>query len=199
MQKAIFIDKDGTLIPNIAYNVNPDKIHLMAGVQAALRQLVKQGYKIVIISNQPGIAHGYFTTTDITRVEQKIGALLREEGLMLSGFYYCPHLPADQCQCRKPRPGLIKKAARDLQIDLQGSWMIGDIMDDIEAGNRAGCQSILLDNGNETIWKFDRNRQPETICNSWEEIAAYIQRRTEIPEELLKLPTATHRLVSSWS
>src|SRR5690606_18353229 len=118
----------------------------------------------------------------------------------LAGFYYCPHAPSDGCQCRKPKPALIKKAAADLRIDLSGTWMIGDILDDIEAGHRAGCQSILLDNGHETIWKEGQKRNPDRICGSWTEIPDYILRTTQLPEDRLRLPTAPRqRLVSSWS
>lgn len=198
-QKAIFIDKDGTLIPDIRFNVNPLYVSLMPGAARALAQLSELGYIFVIVSNQPGIAYGNIRPSGLTAVQQKIEHLLKSHAIELSGFYYCPHAPNDGCQCRKPGPGLLKKAAEDLNIDLPKSWMIGDILDDIEAGHRAGCQSILLDNGHETVWKEGPKRKPDRICKHWNEISPYILRAVEIPDERLKKAIAGHQLVSNWS
>jgi len=84
----------------------------------------------------------------------------------LNGFYYCPHSPQDNCNCRKPRPGMIFKAAKDLQIDLSKSWMIGDILNDVEAGKMSDCKTILINNGNETEWVWNQQRMPDFIANN---------------------------------
>ncbi|WP_410221498.1 D-glycero-alpha-D-manno-heptose-1,7-bisphosphate 7-phosphatase [Pedobacter sp.] len=181
--KAIFLDKDGTLIPDIPYNVNPDLITLNKGVLEGLEILNKFGYLFIIISNQAGIAKGYFKEEDLIGVEQKIKQLLDQKSIRLSGFYYCPHLEtgsvpqyAIQCNCRKPNPELILRASKEHHIDLNRSWMIGDILDDVEAGKTAGCRSILVDNGHENEWcvNGNLNRVPNWIATDFLEASLYI-------------------------
>ena len=152
MNKAIFIDKDGTLIKNIPFNSDAKKIELIDGAGEALNRLQEIGFKVVIITNQSGIARGFFNEADLIKIKEKLTALMAQKGVGIFGFFYCPHHPEGKikkykksCDCRKPKPGLIFKAASLLDIDLSKSWMIGDILDDIEAGNRAGCKTILCD------------------------------------------------------
>ncbi len=181
MQKAVFLDKDGTLIYDIPYNADPARIMLQQSVAAGLRRLQSHGYLLIIISNQSGVAHGYFTIAALKAVKEKIEELLAEQGIILNGFYYCPHHPegkikayAVQCDCRKPLPGLFLGAAKELNIDLSASWMIGDILHDVEAGNRAGCQTILIDNGNETEWQSGPYRTPAYMAASINAAADFI-------------------------
>jgi histidinol-phosphate phosphatase family protein len=157
--RAVFLDKDGTLIENVPYNVDPRRVVLARGAGQALRGLKARGFRLVVVSNQSGVALGRFAEHDLAVVEGRIQELLAPSGAEIDAFYYCPHLPnavnaryAMRCLCRKPQPGLLRRAAGDLGIDLAASWLIGDILDDIEAGNRAGCRSILICNGNETEW-----------------------------------------------
>lgn len=181
MKKAVFIDKDGTLIKNIPYNVNTDLIEFEDNAIAALRLLQDCGYQLILISNQPGIALGYFSEEDVRQVFQYIQDRLHQHGIILDGYYYCPHdvhgvrlSYAKACYCRKPMPGMLLKAAMEHDVDPELSWMIGDILHDVEAGNRAGCRTILLNNGNETEWKLNPNRQPGYICNNWKDAAGII-------------------------
>lgn len=169
MNKAIFIDKDGTLIHDVPYNVDPDRIVLYTGTIRALADLKERGYLLIIISNQAGVAHGYFEERALEAVKERLGILLGDVGI--DGFYYCPHHPQGaiecytlNCDCRKPQPGMILQAAQDFQVDLSQSWMIGDILSDVEAGNRAGCKTILIDNGNETEWEMNSLRKPTFIA-----------------------------------
>jgi D,D-heptose 1,7-bisphosphate phosphatase len=175
MNKAIFIDKDGTLIPDIPYNVDPEKITLTDNTVEGLQLLKDAGYLLIVISNQSGVERGYFKEAALVDVEAKIQGLLAGYNLLLEldGFYYCPHY-AVQCDCRKPLPGLIFKAAQLHNIDLKSSWMIGDILNDVEAGNRAGCKTILIDNGNETEWLSGAYRIPTLTCKSINEAADFI-------------------------
>ncbi|MGA0557938.1 D-glycero-alpha-D-manno-heptose-1,7-bisphosphate 7-phosphatase [Larkinella sp. VNQ87] len=175
--KAVFIDKDGTLIPDIPYNVEPERITLYAGTGLALQRLQEAGYALIVISNQSGIALGYFPELSLEGVRNRLTTLLEPYGVRLTGFYYCPHHPAGTvlnyaitCNCRKPAPGLLQQAARDHGIDLLNSWMIGDILNDAEAGNRAGCRTILLDNGHETEWLSGPYRQPTQTVRDWDDI-----------------------------
>ena len=185
MNKAIFIDKDGTLIPDIPYNINPDLITLTDTAIPALRLLQEHHFLLILISNQSGVARGFFTETDLDGVSKKLDDLLRKEGITMNGFYYCPHFEKGTveeynvaCDCRKPAPGLILKAAKDFSVDLSQSWMIGDILNDVEAGRRAGCQTILLNNGSETEWEMNEIRKPHYEVKNLGEAANIIARNT---------------------
>jgi D-glycero-D-manno-heptose 1,7-bisphosphate phosphatase len=181
MNKAVFIDKDGTLIKDVPYNVEPEYIVLEDGVADALKKFKQHNYLLIVISNQSGVAKGLFTERDLQPVKTKIQELLYPKNIQIDHFYFCPHHPegvmeeyATACICRKPEPGMILQAAVDFNIDLTSSWMIGDILHDIEAGNRAGCKTILIDNGNETQWITNEMRWPSYIVNRIEEAAVII-------------------------
>jgi D-glycero-D-manno-heptose 1,7-bisphosphate phosphatase len=168
--RAVFLDKDGTLIEDVPYNIDPDQMRLTPGA-AALRRLHHSGYLLIVISNQSGVARGYFPETALAAVVKRSRDLLAQFQIPLTDFYYCPHHPAGSiepyaiaCACRKPEPGLLLQAAQDHDIDLGQSWFIGDILNDVEAGRRAGCQTILLDNGNETEWIFSPERVPHYVA-----------------------------------
>lgn len=186
MAKAVFLDKDGTLVENVPYNVDPDQVRLMAGAIDALRLLSRAGFRLIVVSNQSGVARGYFEESAIQGVRRRLEELLGEGGVLLDGFYYCPHLPAGvvpryavECDCRKPRTGMFQRAAAELGIDLQASWMIGDILDDVEAAHAAGSRAVLLDNGNETEWKVCPNRWPEYVASTLASAANHILSLTE--------------------
>lgn len=179
--KAVFVDKDGTLVPDIPYNADPALITLEVGVAEGLRALQDAGYLIVIVSNQSGIARGYFTAEQFDAVQVKMETLLAEQGIALSGFYFCPHHPegavpqyAVHCDCRKPSPGLLLSAAAELQLDLDRCWMIGDILNDVEAGNTAGCKTVLINNGNETEWIRTQARTPHFTASDLKQAAEHI-------------------------
>jgi D-glycero-D-manno-heptose 1,7-bisphosphate phosphatase len=176
--RAVFLDKDGTLIPDVPYNVDVEQITLQKNILAGLAKLQAKGYKLIIISNQAGVAKGYFTEEKLAHVSDKMRDLFNANGLKLDGFYYCPHHPKGviigyniDCNCRKPKPGMLLRAARDHNIDLEASWMIGDILNDVEAGNRAGCKTILVDNGNETEWIEGEYRKPTVLCKTIDDAA----------------------------
>jgi D-glycero-D-manno-heptose 1,7-bisphosphate phosphatase len=163
----VFLDKDGTLVVNVPYNVDPEKIHLAPGAIEGLPLLTSAGFRLLVISNQSGVARGYFEEEVLRPVETRLRELVAATGSSLAGFYWCPHHPtgtvpayAISCGCRKPAPGLILRAARDHDIDLSRSWFVGDLLNDMEAGRRAGCRTILIDNGNETEWLRAPEREP---------------------------------------
>ena len=146
--RAVFFDKDGTLVKDVPYNINPDLIVLNEGAAEAVQELKKAGFKIFVVSNQSGVARGFFEEKDLGAVWKKLNELCNIE---FDGFYFCPHFPAGKiaeysfsCDCRKPAPGMILRAAREHNLDLQNSWIVGDSLKDDEAGRRAGCQTILL-------------------------------------------------------
>lgn len=179
-KRAVFLDKDGTLIEDVPYNVDPEQIRLTVGA-ARLRQLHDRRYLLIVISNQSGVARGYFPEAALAAVKQRSGDLLAEFDIPLTDFYYCPHHPegtvvkyAIACNCRKPEPGLLLQAAHDYNIDLNQSWFVGDILNDVEAGRRAGCRTILLDNGNETEWIFSSHRVPDYVVTNLADVADII-------------------------
>lgn len=145
LRPAVFLDKDGTLIENVPYNVDVSLMRWMPGAEECLRELHAAGYELLVISNQSGVAEGYFPESALEAVEARLQEMAGAIGVQLKGCYYCPHsADAPGCDCRKPMPGMIHRAAEIHGLDLQASWFIGDILTDIEAGNRAGCRSILV-------------------------------------------------------
>ena len=168
--KAVFMDKDGTLVENVPYNADPARIRLASGAVDAVRRLARQGYRIFIVSNQPGIGLGFFGPEQLKGVERRLRSLLPE----VEELYYCPHAPCEGCACRKPACGMLLQAARDHGIELSSSWMVGDILDDIEAGRRAGCRTVLVDNGNETQWQLAPERVPHARVGHLSEAARFI-------------------------
>ncbi len=169
--RAIFLDKDGTLVDAAAHDVEPRRIRLAAGAGPALRLLARLDYRLFVVSNQDGIAHGHVAEEAMQAVGDRLSDLLFRERLTLDGFYYCPHHPegalaryALACRCRKPHPGMLVRAADEHGIDLAASWMVGDVLHDVEAGNRAGCRTLLIDNGNETEWRLGPGRIPTRMA-----------------------------------
>jgi len=181
MRRAVFLDKDGTLIENVPYNVDPLRVMLARDAGRALRALKEHGFLLVVVSNQPGVALARFTLQSLDCVERRIQELLASSAVEIDAFYYCPHLPqapnvryAVRCLCRKPQPGLLRQAARGWQIELAQSWLVGDTLDDVEAGNRASCRTVLVDNGNETEWRLGAHRQPHHLVGTLHEAAGLI-------------------------
>ena len=157
-QGAVFLDRDGTLVHPRHYPSRPEELILYDGIGAGLRRLQTAGFKLIVITNQSGLARGLFTTDDLDRMHDYLTDCLAQLGVRVDGVYYCPHHPegvvpslAVECGCRKPQPGMLVQAAHDLHIDLARSWFVGDILDDVEAGSRAGCRTVLVDIGTESL------------------------------------------------
>ena len=174
MSAAVFLDKDGTLVEDVPYNVDPAQIRLSARAGEGLRRLRAHGFRLYVVSNQSGVALGRFEARALDGVAARLGELLAVEDARIDGFYWCPHAPQDGCGCRKPAAGMLHRAAREHDIDLPRSWMVGDILHDVEAGHRAGCRAVLIDNGNETEWDLAGLRQPDFFAPDLAEAAALI-------------------------
>lgn len=179
MRPAIFLDKDGTLLDDVPYNVDPARMRLAPGAADGLYRLAQLDAPLVVVSNQSGVAEGRFAETALHLVGDHLAAMFADCGATLAGFYWCPH-PRDAhepCPCRKPAAGLLVRAAAELTLDLARSWMVGDILDDIEAGHRAGCRTVLVDNGNETEWRAGPKREPQFVARTLGDAAETIAMR----------------------
>lgn len=188
---AIFLDKDGTVLQDVPYNTDPEKMVFARGVGDGLVQLSRLGLPLIVVTNQPGIALGKFGYDALHRMRQRLYDMFADAGAELAGFYYCPHRPREElrdesqhCVCRKPRPGMLFRAAHEHCIDLGLSWLVGDILDDVEAGHRAGCRTILIDNGNETEWRPGPGRSPDTMVADFAAASAFLARHFHAAEKV---------------
>ncbi|SPK73336.1 D,D-heptose 1,7-bisphosphate phosphatase [Cupriavidus taiwanensis] len=191
LRAAVLLDKDGTVLHDVPYNVDPACMRLAPGAAAALRLLGGLGLPLVVVTNQAGVARGLHSEAALEPVRARLAALFAEHGATLAGFWYCPHHPEGQvapyaraCLCRKPMPGLLLQAAAALRLDLARSWMIGDILNDVEAGNRAGCTTVLVDCGNETEWQLSPARQADYVVPTLDAAARLVVARTRAAREV---------------
>lgn len=150
---AVFLDRDGTMIDDPGYLADPDQVRLLPGVAEAICRIQRMGYLVIVVSNQSGVARGLFDEATLGLVHHRLEALLEAKGAALDDAFYCPYLDGPEAKVeayrsnsdlRKPKPGMLLKAARKHKIDLAKSWMVGDAARDVEAGRRAGCRTILL-------------------------------------------------------
>lgn len=146
-QRFVVLDRDGTIIEEREYLSRPDQVTLIPGAGAALRELQHMGFGLVVVTNQSGIGRGFFNQAQLEDIHGRLAELLEGEGVQLSGIYYCPHIPDDDCDCRKPRLGLMQKAANDLGFNLRHCIVIGDKACDIEMGQTAGALTFLVRTG----------------------------------------------------
>ena len=144
MHKAVFVDRDGTMNRNIPYCSRPEDFNLLPDVAKGIRLLNKHGFKVVVVTNQSGIARGYFTEAMLQKIHRKMLDDLAGEGASVDAVYYCPHHPDDGCDCRKPGTSLFQRAAAELEIDLPGSYVIGDRKKDVLAARELDCRAVLV-------------------------------------------------------
>ncbi|MDH4196466.1 MAG: HAD family hydrolase [Candidatus Aminicenantes bacterium] len=150
-RRAVFIDRDGTLNEDVGYPGRPDQVRIFEASFEAVRRLNRAGFAAVVVTNQSGVGRGYFREEDVRTVHRALAEAMAARGAHLDAFYYCPHHVGSKdpayaldCDCRKPRPGMGRRAAADLGLDLAASYMIGDKVEDIEFGTAVGAASILV-------------------------------------------------------
>ena len=154
-QRAVFLDRDGTVNVYKGFLTNIDEFELIDGVAEAIKKINSSGYLCILVTNQPVIARGEVTYEELEQIHNKLETLLGLQGAYIDGIYYCPHHPHKgyegevpelkiDCDCRKPKPGMLYKAAKDFNIDLSKSYMVGDSENDIKAGTLAGCKTVLV-------------------------------------------------------
>ena len=175
MNRAVFIDRDGTISEEVGYINHLSRFRLFPYSAPAIKQLHENGYLAIVITNQAGVARGYFSEAMVQDIHKQMTKDLETSGARLDGIYYCAHHPSVgkppyqlDCDCRKPKPGLLLRAARDYDIDLANSWMVGDRYSDIELAANAGVKSVLVLSGyGRGEWEHQRDnwtRQPDLVA-----------------------------------
>ncbi|MBI5624992.1 MAG: HAD family hydrolase [Elusimicrobia bacterium] len=164
---AVFLDRDGVLIEDVDYVRSMRQVHVVPGAPEAVARLNKAGLRVVVVSNQSGVARGYFSLRTLQRINAALKRRLREAGARLDGLYYCPHLPPAKgrkpCGCRKPGTGLVERARRRWGIDLSRSFFVGDSTTDLQTARNAGCKAVLVRTGK--AGKDGRYRvRPDAAC-----------------------------------
>ena len=172
--KAVFLDRDGTLINERGYLADPSKIFFYPGAATALRRLQRAGFRLVIVTNQSGVGRGYFTLAQAQRVSRRFCELLRRQGVRIDRVYMCPHRPDAGCRCRKPNPFLARKAARELKIDLENSYMIGDQVRDLQLAKNAGLRGVLVLTGGGRAARSEAARIARKVASTIRFAASWI-------------------------
>lgn len=170
-QKAIFLDRDGTLIEEVDFLSNVEETKLFSYSIEALKLLKDAGFLFFVTTNQSGIARGYFDATAVNAIHSKIQNELKAAGLQIESFHFCPHFPDAGCTCRKPNTGMIEQACENVEIDLTESWMIGDKKLDIGMGFKAGTKTALVKTGYGEKHQNELDRQPDIIAENLLEFA----------------------------
>ena len=154
MKKTVFLDRDGTINIEKNYLYRIEDFEFIKGAPEAIALFKKMDYQVIVITNQAGVARGYYTENNVHVLHQYINEQLKKWNTCIDAFYYCPHHPTEgigkyriECKCRKPKTGLLQRAYKDFQVDKQNSWMIGDNKGDVEAGNQFGLKTILVRTG----------------------------------------------------
>ena len=154
MTKTVFLDRDGTINKEVKYLNHPDQIKLIPGSAEGIKLLNENGFTVVVITNQSGVARGIIEEEKLPLIKDRLYSLLEERGAKIDGYYYCPHYPdgkiekyALKCDCRKPESGMLREAAEDLDIELKGSYVVGDKACDLKLGKNVGAVSIMVKTG----------------------------------------------------
>ena len=142
--RAVFLDRDGPVHGEVNYLSEPEQLALLPGAAVAIRQMKRLGLKVVVVTNQSAVARGYLSEEKLSHIHKRLREMLAEQDAYLDAIYYCPEMPDSGSPCRKPRIGMMKQAAEDLDIDLKRSYVVGDMASDMEMGRRAGAKTILV-------------------------------------------------------
>jgi histidinol-phosphate phosphatase family protein len=171
LNQALFLDRDGVINEDREdYIKSWEEFRFIKGVRTALKKIHQAGVSVVVITNQSVIGRGLVTEEGLSFIHDRMGQAIQKSGGRITKIYYCPHHPEDHCRCRKPRIGLLKKAVRDLKLDLKKCVFVGDNLKDIQAGNRAGCRTLLVQTGQgkESLIKIISGKtriKPDWICD----------------------------------
>lgn len=175
--KAIFLDRDGVINVEVGYLSNPDDFEFIEGSIEALKIFTKKNFLLIVTTNQAGIARGYYTEEILNTIHNKMKSILKSCNVTLTDIYYCPHHPefTGHCECRKPNPGMILRAKKIYNLDLNNSYMVGDTLNDIQTGKAAKCKTVLVLTG---YGKEEQNKigsiKPDMIFKNLKEFAKHI-------------------------
>jgi D-glycero-D-manno-heptose 1,7-bisphosphate phosphatase len=164
--RGLFLDRDGTVIEECGYLTDPALVRVLPGAARALSALASEGWKLIVVTNQSGVGRGLIAPHQMEAVQRRFLDLMQSQGIPIAGSYVCPHSPEDDCQCRKPSPLLLRRAAAEHGLDLSASYMIGDREGDILCGRNAACSTIWLRNAMFPV----PDDLPTFIANDWSEI-----------------------------
>jgi len=175
--RAVFLDRDGTINEEVNYLRQPEDLRLLPGAALAIRRLKEQGWLVIVITNQSGVARGYYTEGDVAAIHARLQADLAQAGSGVDAIYYCPHHPDAACACRKPGTRLFEQAARDFDLDLAASYVVGDKQSDLLPGKRLGCGTILVLTGygrSELALAEQQGWQPDYVADDLYKAAQWI-------------------------
>jgi D-glycero-D-manno-heptose 1,7-bisphosphate phosphatase len=172
----VVLDRDGTIIVERHYLSDPRQIEFLPGAVQGLRQMLAMGLGLVVVTNQSAVGRGFFDQAHLDSIHRRLCELLEIEGIHLEGIYSCPHTPEEDCSCRKPKPGLIERAASDLDFDLHASFVIGDKPADIEMGRQVRATTFLVCTGYGADFVGDPAVSPDYLADDLSEVAQTIQR-----------------------
>jgi D-glycero-D-manno-heptose 1,7-bisphosphate phosphatase len=178
----VVLDRDGTIIVERHYLSDPLQIEFLPGAINGLRQMLAMGLGLVVVTNQSAVGRGFFNEARLDLIHQRFRELLETEGIHLEGIYFCPHTPEDDCSCRKPKPGLIERAASELDFDLQASFVVGDKAADIEMGRRVRATTFLVRTGYGADFVHDLAVNPDYVADDLSGVAKTIQRLLAISD-----------------
>jgi D-glycero-D-manno-heptose 1,7-bisphosphate phosphatase len=174
----VFLDRDGTINDEVGYLNHLDRFRMFPFVGPAIRRLNQAGLAVIVVSNQSGVARGYFPESFVAQVNQRMLRELHAAGAQVDGVYYCPHGSGDGCACRKPKTGMIEQAANEHHLDVARSYVVGDRYGDVELALRAGCKSIFVRTGyglGEEMWHSKRwPHQPDVIVDDLQQAVDWI-------------------------
>lgn len=180
LRPAVFLDRDGTVSEEVGYLNHISRFRMLSGVPAAIRKLNDAGLPVVVVTNQSGVGRGYFPESVVHEVHERMLSELHTFGARLDGVYYCPHVGADECGCRKPKAGMLQRAASELRLDLKKSFVVGDRGGDVAMAHRAGCKSVLVRTGfgeGELAWHAAKwPHQPDFVAKDLTEAVQWILR-----------------------
>jgi D-glycero-D-manno-heptose 1,7-bisphosphate phosphatase len=185
---ALFLDRDGVIVEDVDLLIRADELRLLAGAAEAIARARAAGLAVVVVTNQPTVARGLADEDAVRTIHAALGGMLRDRGANVDAFYFCPHHPRATleryrvvCDCRKPRPGMLQRAARELGLDLPASAMVGDRISDVTAGARAGCRTVLVETGKHTEPPIEspddaRPTQPDFVAPNLEAAVRWLLR-----------------------
>ena len=174
----MFLDRDGTIAEEVGYLNHPSRFRMFSFAGPAIRRLKEAGFAVIVVTNQSGVARGYFPESLVQEVNERMQRELTAMGAALDGVYYCPHGSADGCDCRKPKTGMLERAAREHQLDLARSYVVGDRYGDMELAFRAGCRAVFVRSGyglgEETWHAKDWPHQPDAVVDDLQRAMEWI-------------------------